>query len=289
MPEKPWVGMGTPCNETDKLLFAASTEIRIRDGQKIYFCESAWVAARRPKDIAPDLYSMSRRIASCMRPCQTTSGSGISQLAQTLACNIYSNLELWLALRETSLSPGTEETIRWKWTANGEYTAASAYRAQFLGSVKTDLHLLIWKPWAPPKVWTSDRLATRGCPRNDVCPLCRTEPETAHHLLVTCRFTKRVWSLIAEWLHYQQLHPSLSGITRSVSEWWHIMGELPNVSKKAVKSLLLLENWEIWKERNARTFDRREASTISLVGKIKEEARAWGIAGARHLASFVGR
>ena len=207
-----------------------------------------------------------------------------------------------MAFRETSLNPDTEDTIRWKWTANGEYTAASAYRAQFLGSVKTDLHLLIWKPWAPPKckffawlivenrVWMSDRLATRGWLRNNVCSLCCIEPETAHHLLVvTCRFTKRVWSLIAEWLHCQQLHPSLWGITRSVSEWWHIMGELPNVSKKAVKSLLLLVNWEIRKERNARTFDRREASTISLVGKIKEEARAWGIVGDRHLASFVGR
>jgi len=37
MPEKPWVGMGTPCSETDKLLFAASTEIRIGDGRKVCF------------------------------------------------------------------------------------------------------------------------------------------------------------------------------------------------------------------------------------------------------------
>ena len=66
------------------------------------------------------------------------------------------------------------------------------------------------------------------------------------------------------------------------------MGKLRNVPKRAIKSLLLLVNWEILKERNSRTFDRREASTITLLGKIKEEARTWGIAGARHLASFVG-
>jgi len=66
------------------------------------------------------------------------------------------------------------------------------------------------------------------------------------------------------------------------------MGKLRNVPKRAIKSLILLVNWEIWKERNSRTFDRREASTITLLGKIKEEARTWGIAGARHLASFVG-
>ena len=214
--EKPWVGMGTSCSETDKLLFAASTEIRIGDGRKIYFWESAWVAARRPRDIALDLYSMSRRKNRKLHEAlpdnqwirDITVGPNFS------LHHLQQFVNPRLAFRETSLNPDTEDTIRWKWTANGEYTAASAYRAQFLGSVKTDLHLLIWKPWAPPKckffawliienrVWMSDRLATRGWLRNNVCSLCCIEPETAHHLLVvTCRFTKRVWSLIAEWLH----------------------------------------------------------------------------------------
>lgn len=35
--DKPWVGMGTPCNETDRLFFAASTTIEIGNGQKASF------------------------------------------------------------------------------------------------------------------------------------------------------------------------------------------------------------------------------------------------------------
>ena len=66
------------------------------------------------------------------------------------------------------------------------------------------------------------------------------------------------------------------------------MGKLRNVPTKALRSLLLLVNWEIWKERNARIFDRRESSTIALLTKIKQEAWAWGIAGARHLLSILG-
>ena len=151
--EKPWVGMGTPCSEADKLLFVASTEIRIGDGRKIYFWESAWVAAHRPRDIAPDLYSMTKRKNRKLHEALPDNqwirdimvGSNFSQH------HLQQFVELWLALRETSLNPGMEDTIRWKWMANGEYTAASAYRAQFLGSVKMDLHLLIWKPWVPPK------------------------------------------------------------------------------------------------------------------------------------------
>ena len=64
------------------------------------------------------------------------------------------------------------------------------------------------------------------------------------------------------------------------------MGKLRNSPKKAIKSLLLLVNWEIWKERNARTLDRREASTLALLGKIKEEARAWGNHGSQTPGEF---
>jgi hypothetical protein len=53
--------MGTTCSEIDKLLFAASTEIRIGDGRKISFWHYAWTAGRRPKDTTPEIYSMSRK------------------------------------------------------------------------------------------------------------------------------------------------------------------------------------------------------------------------------------
>ena len=67
-----------------------------------------------------------------------------------------------------------------------------------------------------------------------------------------------------------------------------MMGSLWGVPPRALKSLLLLVNWEIWKERNTRIFNRRECSTALLLSKIKEEARAWGIVGARLLAVLIG-
>ena len=58
------------------------------------------------------------------------------------------------------------------------------------------------------------------------------------------------------------------------------------VPTKALRSLLLLVNWEIWKERNARTFTRKELSVTNLFLKIKEEA-VHGLAGAKHLAALL--
>ena len=185
---------------------------------------------RRPKDIAPDVYSMSTRKNRKLHEA-LADNQWIRDIAlhpTITSHHLQQFVDLWLIVRDVHLSPGVADTIRWKWTSNGEYSASSAYRAQFLGLVKTKLQPLIWKPWAPQKckffawliiknrVWTSDRLATRGWPRNEVCPLCRREQESAHHLVVECRYTRRVWGLIAGWVGYPNYF-QVTGVLRTLS------------------------------------------------------------------------
>jgi hypothetical protein len=49
-----------PCTKTNKLLFAASTDIVIGDGSKISFWDSVWVGGIRAKDLAPRIFTISR-------------------------------------------------------------------------------------------------------------------------------------------------------------------------------------------------------------------------------------
>jgi hypothetical protein len=56
-----------------------------------------------------------------------------------------------------------------------------------------------------------------------------------------------------------------------------------------VRSLILVVIWEVWKERNDRVFNRREAAPTSTVAKIKSEASAWIAAGAKDLAVLFAR
>jgi hypothetical protein len=93
---------------------------------------------------------------------------------------------LWTLVQSATLQPGTEDTIKWKLTKSGVYTAASAYKAQFLGCTTTPPINSIWKTWAPPKckffawlitqnrVWSTNRLAARWWPHNDSYVLCVT-------------------------------------------------------------------------------------------------------------------
>ena len=65
------------------------------------------------------------------------------------------------------------------------------------------------------------------------------------------------------------------------------MGTLEGVPGRGFRSLLLLVNWELWLERIARTFKRAERPVHILLLKIKEEARNWGFAGAKHLSALL--
>jgi hypothetical protein len=67
---------------------------------------------------------------------------------------------------------------------------------------------------------------------------------------------------------------SLGRSASSAGVWWRMMATSNGVPSKVLRSLLLLVNWEVWKERNARTFARKELSAVVLFQKIKDAANS---------------
>ena len=65
------------------------------------------------------------------------------------------------------------------------------------------------------------------------------------------------------------------------------MAAIRGVLRKGLKSLIILVCWEIWNERNARIFDSTEAPSFTVAKKIKGEASAWILAGAKHLPCLI--
>jgi hypothetical protein len=61
---------------------------------------------------------------------------------------------------------------------------------------------------------------------------------------------------------------------------------LPRSLERASASSCCYYYWEIWKD--SRTFRRQEMLALDLVQKIKdEEARIWGLAGAKFLTVLI--
>lgn len=98
---------------------------------------------------------------------------------------------------EFQLDEQAEDDIVWKHFMDGLYSAATAYKAQFLGLTLSPMDSMGWEVWAPPKVkffawlalqdriWTANCLERRGWANCGICPLCKTEQETG--LFVKCR------------------------------------------------------------------------------------------------------
>ena len=52
-------------------------------------------------------------------------------------------------------------------------------------------------------------------------------------------------------------------------------------------SLVMLTSWELWNERNARTFRLTSTLPAIIFSRIKSEASAWALAGAKHLGHLI--
>jgi hypothetical protein len=152
---------------------------------------------------------------------------------------------LWNRVEQVPLQPQQADKITWTLTTSGDYTTSSAYRAQFVDIAANHVLPGIWKTWAPPKckfftglilqnrVWTSGRLARRNWDHSPVCPLCRTTLESALHLLAECRYSRRIWTVVANWLGIHHLLPSEWTPTTSTSNWWISVTSTFNTPPKA--------------------------------------------------------
>jgi len=66
-PDRPWVGMTPPCDETDRSLFRASTLVTIGDGCTAKFWHCPWLNGSAPRDLAPSLFKLAWRKNNCVR------------------------------------------------------------------------------------------------------------------------------------------------------------------------------------------------------------------------------
>ena len=119
-------------------------------------------------------------------------------------------LILWLRVSMWEPEVDVPDKVAWSWETNGRYSVRSAYAAKFWGREVAPMAELTWTSRAPSnckffawlalrdRCWTSDRLARRGLPHQDACPLCDQEEETINHVLLTCVFARAIWVVVCE-------------------------------------------------------------------------------------------
>ena len=215
--------------------------------------------------------------------------------------HLHEFVNLWEKLSHVQLIPDMPDSIIWKLTKDGHYSAATAYSAQFLGLVDSDLPQIVWATWAPPKckffawlvinksIWTADRLQKRRWPNCNMCPLFKRVQESVAHRLFKSLYTVRVWNMIKVWLGLHDIYPQNWAMVDTVKSWWSATASNTTQSRRPLTCLMLLVSWEIWKERNARVFRNVAVPVGVLVARIKDEMTLWCLAGAKHLCNIMPR
>nr|ABG66033.1 transposon protein, putative, CACTA, En/Spm sub-class [Oryza sativa Japonica Group] len=157
LPEKALAGMEMPCDQNDKLLFTAVSKIMIGNGGTIRFWDNVWLDGRWLKDVAPLVYSISRR-KNCTSDrlvtrgwqnnsvcplCWHTDETAIYLLVECrYTKKIWDAIASWIAYAPMAPTDWTQATTVHEWW---EYLAA-CHGVPKLGTISLIL-IMSWEIW----------------------------------------------------------------------------------------------------------------------------------------------
>lgn len=296
LPDRSWADLPSSPDPVLEGFFAASTYTILGNGVSARFWLDRWIGGQSVRSLALHLFAdVDAAAMEASRVRQALDGNAwVRDVTGVLTVPVITEL-LALHSRIAALPPLNEEEDRliWRWTNDGVYTAASAYKALFLGLETFACGKTVWKTWAPGKckihgwlflhrrLWTADRRARHRLETHVTCPLCGNAPEAAEHLFLGCPFSLAVWRETLGKCGFAGLAPS----STSLSDWWTASRRRATPARqKGFDSLVLLIIWKIWLERNARVFENAPSTFQTLCSSIANEAHLWKLAGASGLS-----
>jgi len=281
-------------------LFQAATICSLGDGRSIFFWTDAWLHGQRIDSFAPLVVAAVKKRKLRALVAEALPGHvWVRHLEGAFTQRFLIQFGLLCdKLEEMQLVDGPN-TFIWRLSANGQYSAASAYGAMFLGSSPVLGAKELWKTAAPARVrfffwlclhdrcWTGNRRFRHGLQQSDECVLCDQAPETLDHILLGCCLSRQVWFI---WLSKLQLQDVDTVAEERVPHWWISSRKLvPKTLRRGFDTLVFLIGWLLWKERNARTFGSAASLPTALFEAMLSEARAWESAGCTQLGVLLAR
>ncbi|PNT77753.1 hypothetical protein BRADI_1g68395v3, partial [Brachypodium distachyon] len=286
---KPWRGLALDTPKEVDDIFEAATSSIMGDGRSTRFWTDRWLGEERIRDSFLALTAAVRpRLVRQRTVREVLDGACIEDVGPNLGENALAEfLLLWERVQGFRLDGTVADTLRWNWSNDGVYSAKSAYLNLLAGRALDPYATEIWHSRAPLKCrvfawlaarnrcWTADRLAKRGLPHPDRCPLCDQEEESISHLLLGCVLARQVWdTLFSAWGH-RECVPSAGACLR---DWWSTLS-FQRRARKDFRTATTLVLWTIWCHRNDVVFNGASPSVQKMLFIILEELGRWENAG----------
>ncbi|XP_048613305.1 uncharacterized protein LOC125587171 [Brassica napus] len=208
-------------------------------------------------------------------------------------------IQRWIPFEEERIklikpsTTGAPDKLVWLKTKSGAFTTKSGYYAaleecddgQFANSTLSNWHRDVWRLPVAPKVklflWkifqgalaVGERLVARHINVDQHCKRCN-EIESTNHLLLHCRFAKKVWELAPLSTGFD-----LRGLVDLAELWSDLcrVVSLPPVGLQA-GSLVPWILWAIWIARNNLIFNNKTSTPEETITKAVVMAREWFLA-----------
>jgi hypothetical protein len=297
-PHRPWANLPIQVPKQVRAFFAVAIYSEVGDGTKTLFWTDRWLHGHCIADLAPRLLATipKRRLKQRTVKDALANQTWISDIKGARTVGVMVDyLHLCDILADVLLQPDVEDRHIWRFSSDGQYSAKTAYKGFFVGTISFEPWERIWKTWAPSKCrffvwlvahnrcWTADRLARRGLPHPERCPLCDQAMETIDHLLVLCVFAREFWFRLFSQIGLQVYSPQPTEI--SFHNWWErVSNAASEVLRKGINSLIILGAWTLWTYRNRCVFDGATPSVAGALARAEDERRSWSLAGARGLS-----
>jgi hypothetical protein len=180
-PSRPWQGLPLEEDEMARTAFESLVQIKVGNGELVYFWGDRWINGKSVAEIAPGLWStVSARVRNRRTVQQApTDNAWLLDLSSRLTTRLAQRgaqecVDLWLAIYSLNRDGTLPDVFTWPWSASGVFSVSSAYGMLTFGSEEFALADAIWKRTATPKckqfmwlavkygIWTSDRRFRHG-------------------------------------------------------------------------------------------------------------------------------
>nr|XP_043611474.1 uncharacterized protein LOC122583102 [Erigeron canadensis] len=175
---------------------------------------------------------------------------------------------------------------RWVWRGPNSNGMTVKAVKEFMRSAEdyTSRYVFNWSYWVPNKVnifmWrlimeripTVDALKNRNCfLPNEVCVLCETDSKTVNHLFCSCGVATIVWQFIRNWC---RASPFFLFSPKDLVVIHEFVG-LEKKERKALKGIIIVACWCLWKCRNEKRFSNIDIKVDKLLLDIRSLGYLW--------------
>ncbi|XP_022018943.2 uncharacterized protein LOC110918975 [Helianthus annuus] len=296
------MGGGVWCNISRVLFKQKVDEIPLRNffkskvgnGDSTAFWLDPWLGNEPLKFKMPELFKL-EKCKNCKVSDRVKAPLGSSVFGHEFVWDWRRNIsagvevdelaELYSNLSRVSLGDGPD---RWEWigaednqfsvgavkrllNSQGQHNSLSLVPLEECKWIPEKLNIFMWRS-ALNKIATVEALHRRNIQvQDDRCGLCNEGDDSVDHIFCSCYVASVVWGFISRWCSIQNLY---FFSFKDIMEAHNFVG-LFGIKKEVFKGIIRIVVWCIWKARNKKRFEGKEARIGDIINDVKALGFLW--------------